>query len=73
MPEPDLRRTEVLVDNNWVSREFRDLKLNDIFRMFESTGEPVIDDEGYTEFIALSDSVATSESEVYEIAVQPRR
>jgi hypothetical protein len=35
------RRVEILRNEKWVDYEFMDLKNGDIFRLFESTGEPV--------------------------------
>lgn len=51
----DLRKVEVLRKGKWVEVNFSDLHNGDTFRMFESTGEPVIDDEGNAKFIATSE------------------
>lgn len=43
-------------NSNWHDIDFKDLKENDIFRMFEPTGEPVVGNHGTTEFVAYSDA-----------------
>lgn len=40
----------------WHDIDFKELKDGNIFRMFESTGEPVCNPEGETEFIATCDA-----------------
>jgi hypothetical protein len=51
----DLRKVEVLKYGEWVEIDFKDLHCFDIFRMFEPTGEPVTDENGFTVFIADSE------------------
>ena len=69
----DVRKCETLVrvdDKDvaiWEEVGFMDLKFGDIFRMYEPTGEPVIDDGGFSQFIARSnarfiDNIPTVES-----------
>lgn len=45
-------------DNNlyWHDIEFEELKDGDTFRMFELTGEPVLDENGNWEFITNCDA-----------------
>lgn len=40
----------------WHDIEFKELKNGDIFRMFEPTGEPVLDKNGNWEFVANCDA-----------------
>lgn len=49
------RKIEVNRDGVWFPILFKDLHKGNTFRMFESTGEPVIDDKGNTDFIAISE------------------
>jgi hypothetical protein len=51
----------------WHDIEFKELKDGDIYRMFESTGEPVKDNNGETEFVADSD--AFEKDGVWTIAI----
>lgn len=57
----DLRRVrvDVLVDGKWTDVEFKEIKAGDRFRLFRSTGEPVVDKNGKSEFIAKSDPYIT--------------
>jgi hypothetical protein len=50
------RKTEVLGETGWVEIEFRDLKAGDTFRLFEPTGEIVIDHTGKNEFYAVTNA-----------------
>ncbi|AYP68343.1 hypothetical protein PQE75_gp136 [Bacillus phage vB_BcoS-136] len=54
----NLRKVEVRRDKEWVGIHFSELKKGDNFRMFEPTGEEVVDKKGNTIFYA--------ESEVYK-------
>jgi len=51
----DLRKIEVLVDGKWEHINLCELKSGDTFRMFESTGEPVVDEKGRKVWIVTSD------------------
>lgn len=52
----NLRKCEILVDNEWVDTNFRELKAGDTFRLFEpGTGAPVRY-RGRTDFIADTDA-----------------
>ena len=62
----DLRRAEILVNDKWVGIEFEGIKAGDRFRLFESTGEPVVDENGKNEFIAKTDPYITKDG-VYGI------
>lgn len=54
-----IERYEYIWDEtyDWIVVDFKDLKEGDKFRMFEPTGEPVVDKEfNETEFIAKCDA-----------------
>jgi len=40
----DLRRAEVVVGDKWIDIEFEEIRAGNRFRLFESTGEPVVDE-----------------------------
>jgi hypothetical protein len=50
------RKCEILKSNTWKEIDFKDLKENDIFRLFEPTGESVKDIDGSTKFAAMCDA-----------------
>lgn len=50
------RKCEILKSNDWKEIDFKGLKENNIFRLFEPTGEPVIDEDGSTKFAAECDA-----------------
>lgn len=54
----DLRKVEILKDGEWIEIEFCELKKDDIFRMFEPTGEEVYDNNRENIFVASSDAFA---------------
>jgi len=47
------RITEVLVSGTWGEVHFGDLRMGDVFRLFESNGAVVIDPEGYTQWTVI--------------------
>jgi len=52
----DSRRAEILMpDVGWTEVSFEQLLKGDTFRLFESDGTPVIDDEGKSIFVATCD------------------
>ena len=51
-----LRKCEILKDTNWSEIKFEDLKLDNIFRLFEPNGEMVVGNNKDTEFKCLSDA-----------------
>lgn len=57
----DLRRVEILRNGQWQEVDFGFIKAGDIFRMFEATGEPVVDNNGNRLFIAISNPYKTKE------------
>lgn len=52
------RHTQVLREE-WEDIHFSELKKDDIFRLFEPTGEEVKDEEGLTQWRAISDPFHT--------------
>lgn len=66
----ELRRVERKIGGVWVVIDFSDLKAGDHFRMFEPTGEQVIDphDESI-EFVALCDAYEKEEP-IYEVGIE---
>ena len=50
------RTCQVKINDEWKEIEFENLKENDIFRLFENTGEEVIGDNGQVEFTASCDA-----------------
>lgn len=50
------RSTEVLRNGLWAECEFENLKVTDIFRLFEPNGELVIGPKGASVFICTSDA-----------------
>lgn len=66
----DVRRTEILTKTQqWKSIPFEQLRKGDTFRMFEPTGEPVLDKSKNNIFIAHSDPYLTKEG-VYGISIK---
>lgn len=55
----DFRSVEILINDEWLPIEFKNIKKGDTFRLFESTGEPVLSEDGDTEFIAISNPYIT--------------
>lgn len=59
----DYRKVEIHKNNLWQEIDFHNLKKNDYFRMFESTGESVKDKKGNTTFLATSDVFLNDENQ----------
>lgn len=57
----DTRKTEILYKEEWYRIPFDHVKSGDVFRLIESTGEFVVDENGKTEFIATSDPYQNEE------------
>ena len=51
----DLRRVQILSGGEWFHFNFRDLKPGIIFKLFDSNDEPVISEDGATEFLATGE------------------
>jgi hypothetical protein len=52
----ELRKTEIFTENGWVEIPFMELTAGDVFRLFEPTGEIVVDSYGVNEFLAVSNA-----------------
>lgn len=67
----DLRITEVFCKKtqDWIEIPFKHLKKGDKFRMFEPTGEPVLDGDKNNIFYANSDPYISEEGE-YGISIK---
>lgn len=50
------RSAQLYVNDKWHDAYFEDIRKDDIFRLFESDGSPVYDNEGYDTFISDTDS-----------------
>jgi hypothetical protein len=69
----NLRKIEKKVNDKWVEIPFTELKNGDTFRMFESTGEPVVDPNHgnpRTEFLAIGDLYEYKETGQWMIEVE---
>lgn len=64
------RIVEIFKDGRWSNIDFKLLKKDDCFRMFEPTGE-VVKDGGTTDFVALSDAYFCVQTKVYTIQIEP--
>lgn len=47
------RKVQILSQDTWQDVEFADIRKTQTFRLFEPTGEPVVGDDGKTEWVAL--------------------
>ncbi len=65
----EYRTVETLKSGKWEITPFLDLKTGDIFRMFEPTGEPVVDPLGNAEFFAESDTYINQDG-LYSIDIR---
>lgn len=53
----DIRKAEVFTNNAWTEVPFEDIKEGQKFRLFEPTGEPVVNlRDNIVEWVALSDA-----------------
>lgn len=64
----DERKVQRLRDEEWEDILFSQIKVGDTFRLFESTGEPVIGNKNDTEFIATS-ATYINNSNTYEVKI----
>jgi hypothetical protein len=55
----------------WVIIDFKDLKEQMLFRMFEPDGEPVIDEDKYRSWFTVSDSFFDDENNTYIVETIP--
>lgn len=64
----DVRRAEILANGKWRETDFENIKAGDMFRLFESTGEPVTDKKGNSNFTAKTDAHITGDG-VYGVDI----
>jgi|LFRM01.1.fsa_nt_gb hypothetical protein len=64
----NIRRTEILIDGKWKQINFENIRAGDIFRLFEPTGETVVDDKGNDKFIAKTNAYLNKDG-VYGVEV----
>lgn len=55
------RKAKILVDGLWIDVSFKDIKMGDKFKLFESDGEQVKDNSGEIEWVAACDPFYNSE------------
>lgn len=65
----DIRKVQKKVNLKWVDIDFKDIKKGDIFRMFKSTGEPVVGDKNDTMFEVISDAYISEDGE-YQVEIK---
>jgi hypothetical protein len=65
----DQRRVQKLINSQWEDINFEDIKTGDIFRLFESTGEPVIGNKNDTEFEAINDAYINQDG-IYQVDIK---
>lgn len=63
----DFRTVQRLEGDKWVNIEFNQLRLDDNFRMFESTGEQVIGLGNTTEWVATSNPFLDKDNKMWMI------
>jgi len=51
-----LRRCEVFAQGEWQERKFMELREGNVFRLFEVSGTPVIDEDGTTDWKCVVDA-----------------
>lgn len=67
MYKPEPRQVEIMVAGvGWTPCKFSDVIEGDLFRLFEETGEAVIDDKGNTQFTAIKDAYQVNDAWVLE-------
>jgi hypothetical protein len=66
----ETRRIEIYIDGGWVESSFLTIKLKDIFRMFEPTGEQVEDNEGHTVWRVTSTEQMTNDPKITAVSVE---
>lgn len=52
----EMRKAEILVNDEWIEVPFLKIKEGDIYRLFEATGEQVLDSDANGVFIAECDA-----------------
>jgi hypothetical protein len=63
----ELRKVEVFRDKEWSEIQFKNLEVNDKFRMFDPDGTPVIGLGGVTEWAVTKGPYRRTEDEVWTV------
>ena len=63
----ELRKVEVFKDDGWLEIQFKELEVDNKFRMFEPDGSPVIGLAGVTEWIVTKGPYRRTEDEVWTV------
>ena len=63
----EFRKCEIKINDSWELTEFKNLKKDDLFRLFDYN-EPVVNKNGNSEFIALTD--AYLDHDIYTVDVE---
>ena len=66
----EIRTVQILKDYEWIEVDFSKLELGDTFRMFEPTGEPVIGDNGMSEWKVTSVPHPTNKDGVMAVEIE---
>jgi hypothetical protein len=62
-----MRTCQIKKDKEWININFSELKQGDIFRLFDND-IPVINNEGFTQFMAQSDAYENNEG-IYQVDI----
>lgn len=66
-----MRKVELLCNDEWIEIPFSKIREGDIYRVFEVTGEQVLDEDGHGIFIAESDAVKVDGPAMYCVKDRP--
>lgn len=66
----ELRTVQVFKDCEWIKVDFSELKLGDVFRMFEPTGELVVGDKGMDKWKVSSRPCLTNKKGVMAVEIE---
>ncbi len=66
-----MRKVELLCNDEWIEIPFSKIREGDIYRVFEVTGEQVLDEDGHGIFIAESDAVKVDGPAMYSVRDRP--
>lgn len=63
----ELRKVKILKDGEWVDANWRDLKKDVVFRMFESTGSMVVEPDAWNGTVMFSAWLVTRDVEALPV------
>ena len=61
------RKVEVFKDNEWLEIQFKELEVDNRFRMFEPDGSPVLGSAGITEWVVTKGPYRRDEDGVWTV------